>query len=187
MILLDLLWKFFQIGLFAVGGGLATLPFLYEMSETTKWFSTTDITNMIAISQSTPGPIGVNMATYVGFLVEGVGGAVVATTGLVLPSILVIVAVSHMLERFKESQVVQAIFLGLRPASAGLILASGLSVATITFFNETVYQTTGNWISGLNVKAIVLAAGIVFLSRKKKVHPILMIVIAAALGIVFQF
>ena len=117
MIYLRLFYEFAKTGLFAVGGGMATIPFLYAISEKTGWFTAADIGNMIAISESTPGAMGVNMSTYVGFSVKGVLGAVIATLGLVLPSIIVILIISRMLEKFKDSKLVQKIFYGLRPAS----------------------------------------------------------------------
>lgn len=123
MIYLRLFYEFAKTGLFAVGGGMATIPFLYAISEKTGWFTAADIGNMIAISESTPGAMGVNMSTYVGFSVKGVLGAVIATLGLVLPSIIVILIISRMLEKFKDSKLVQKIFYGLRPASTGLIIA----------------------------------------------------------------
>ena len=131
-----LFYEFAKTGLFAVGGGMATIPFLYAISEKTGWFTAADIGNMIAISESTPGAIGVNMSTYVGFHVAGLAGALITTFGLVLPSIIVIIIISKMLKKFKDSQMVKKIFYGLRPASTGLIIAAGLGVALETFSRE---------------------------------------------------
>ena len=97
MIYLQLFYQFFKTGLFAVGGGLATLPFLYEMANTTRWFSHADVADMIAISESTPGAIGINMSTYSGFLAGGVLGGVVATLGLACPSVIIIIIISRIL------------------------------------------------------------------------------------------
>ena len=124
MIYLRLAWEFFKTGLFSVGGGLATLPFLYAMSAKTGWFTATDISNMIAISESTPGPMGINMATYVGFTSFGVIGTFLAPLSLVLPSIIVIIIVAKILDAFKESKLVSDIFSGLRPASTAMIAAA---------------------------------------------------------------
>lgn len=107
MLALQLFAEFFKTGLFAVGGGLATLPFLYQMAADTGWFTAQDIADLIAVSESTPGPLGVNMATYVGFKTLGVLGGVVSTLGLVAPSIIVIILISKVLDRFKESSIVQ--------------------------------------------------------------------------------
>lgn len=117
MTLIQLCIEFFKTGLFAVGGGLATLPFLYEMSEKTGWFTEQDILNLIAISESTPGAIGINMATYAGYITEGVVGGIMATLALACPSIIVIILISKFLDRFKDSPVVQGIFQG---AAAGV-------------------------------------------------------------------
>ena len=117
---LRLYWEFFKTGLFAIGGGMATLPFLKDIGATTGWFSQTDLMNMLAVSESTPGPVGINMATYVGYTVGGVPGAIVATIGEVTPSIIVILIVAAMLAKFRDSQHVANAFYGLRPASTGL-------------------------------------------------------------------
>lgn len=126
--LLRLYWEFFKTGLFAVGGGMATLPFLKNIGETTGWYTYGDLMNMLAVSESTPGPIGINMATYVGFTVAGVPGAVIATIGEVTPSIIVILIVAMMLKKFRENKYVDRAFYGLRPASTGLIGAACVTV-----------------------------------------------------------
>ena len=123
MILLRLFYEFFKTGLFSVGGGMATIPFLQHMGETTGWFTNQELTTMIAVSESTPGPMGVNMATYVGFTVAGVPGAVIATLGEVTPSIIVILIIAALLRNFRENRYVDRAFYGLRPASTGLILS----------------------------------------------------------------
>ena len=190
MIYLQLFWEFFQTGLFAVGGGMATIPFLYDMSDKTGWFTHQDLANMIAVGESTPGPIGVNMATYVGYVTGmaegGIGnailGAVTATLGLVLPSLIVILIVAAMLKRFKDSPLVQKAFYGLRPASTGLIAAAGISVAVSNLF--------GSAPLGINWKGWILAAVLWMLTNKvsktKKLHPIVFIGASALVGIVFS-
>lgn len=185
--IVQLAWEFFKTGLFAVGGGLATLPFLYAMSSKTGWFSTNDVANMIAISESTPGPMGVNMATYVGFTSFGVLGAIVGPLALVFPSLVIIILVSRILDRFKESQLVQDIFYGLRPASTGLIIAAGLGVAKIALLRVDLYEQTKNVLQLVNYKAVLLAIGIFVLMKKVKIHPILVIILAAAVGVLFRF
>lgn len=119
MMLLRLFWEFFKIGLFAVGGGMATIPFLYDLSDRTGWFTYTQLADMIAISESTPGPIGVNMATYVGYEMSGVLGSISTTLGFVAPSIIIIVIVSIFLQKFRDNRYVESAFYGLRPASSG--------------------------------------------------------------------
>ena len=190
MIYLELFWEFFKTGLFAVGGGMATIPFLYDISDKTGWFTHQDLANMIAVGESTPGPIGINMATYVGYVTGmengGIGnailGAITATAGLVLPSLIVILIVAAMLKRFKDSPLVQNAFYGLRPASTGLIAAAGISVAVANLFGSSVFSI--NW------KGWILAAVLWLLTNKvsktKKLHPIVFIGASALVGIVFS-
>lgn len=185
--LLRLAFEFFKTGLFAVGGGLATLPFLYAMGTTTGWFNAQDVANMIAISESTPGPMGVNMATYVGFTSFGLLGALIGPLALVFPSVVIIILISKILNKFKESQLVQEVFYGLRPASTGLIIAAGLGVAKIALLHLDQYEITKNIADLLNYKAIILAVVIYLILRKKDFHPILMVIASAVIGIIFKF
>lgn len=188
MILLRLFFEFAKTGLFAVGGGMATIPFLQDIGVRTGWFTDADLTTMLAVSESTPGPIGINMATYVGFEVSGVAGAVVATLGLVTPSIIIILIVASFLQKFRQSKTVDAVFYGLRPASTGLITAAGISVAYSVFTVLDGAATTA--LPGIHWPGVILAA-LVFVGMKwtpmKKLHPIVFIGIAALVGIVFQF
>lgn len=194
MIFLELFIRFFFVGLFAIGGGLATLPFLQSMGETTGWFTASDISDMIAISESTPGPIGVNMATYVGYQVgEGFGslggfiGGIIATLGLIAPSIIVIIIVSNMLKKFKDSKYVQYAFYGLRAASVGLVASACLGVAKIAFFSSEVMSETGNFLMAVDYKSIILAAVVFFCVTKfKKLHPIVLILFSAVVGIALK-
>ena len=193
MIYLQLFWEFFKTGLFAIGGGMATIPFLYDMSDATGWFTHNDLANMIAVGESTPGPIGVNMATYVGFItgsaqggvLTAIWGAVVATVGLVTPSIIVILIIAAMLKAFRDNRYVSHAFYGLRPASTGLIAAAGLSVVVSNFFFDGVIS-----VSAINWKGWVLAATLWVLTNKvkkvKDLHPILFIAASAVVGIVFS-
>ena len=190
MIYLQLFWEYFKAGLFAVGGGMATIPFLYEISDRTGWFTHRDLANMLAVSESTPGPIGVNMATYVGYVtcmkegrvMNAILGALTASIGLVMPSLIVILIVAAMLKRFKNSPLVQKTFYGLRPASTGLIAAAGLSVAISNLFDEAA--------SSVNWKGCILAVVLWVLTNKvsktKKLHPIVFIGFSALVGIVFS-
>ena len=189
MTILQLIFEFFKTGLFAVGGGLATLPFLYDMAEKTGWFTNQDILDLIAISESTPGAIGVNMATYVGFLTEGVLGGIIATLALIAPSLIVIIIISKILQQFKNSPAVQGVFKGLRPASTGLIVAAGLSVAELAFLNLEAWTgfSVNSLLTVINWKAIVLAVVVYVGLVKFKKHPIIYIAISAVAGIVFQF
>ena len=191
MLYLRLFWEFFKTGLFAVGGGMATLPFLYSMSDATGWFTHAQLAGMIAVSESTPGPIGVNMATYVGFSTAGVPGAVVATLGLITPSVIIILIIAKVLAAFRQNKTVDAAFYGLRPCSVGLIAAAGLLVVKISLFNAELYQQTGVLMNLFNWKAIILAAVLIVLTRYvkplKKLHPVFFILGSAAVGALFAF
>ncbi len=191
MILLKLFWEFFKTGLFAVGGGMATLPFLYSMSTSTGWFSHAQLADMVAVSESTPGPIGVNMATYVGFITAGIPGAVVATLGLIAPSIIIILLISRVLEAFRRNKYVDAAFYGLRPCSVGLIAAAGVLVVKLALFDTELYKQTGALPDLFKFKCIVLAALLLVLTRLvkpiQKLHPVWLILASAAVGVLFSF
>ena len=191
MLYLRLFYEFFKTGLFAVGGGMATLPFLYSMSDTTGWFTHAQLADMIAVSESTPGPIGVNMATYVGFTTAGIPGAVIATLGLVAPSIIIILIIAKVLAAFRQNKYVDAAFYGLRPCSVGLIAAAGLLVVKISLFDFDLYRQTGVFADLFNWKALLLAAVLIVLTRyvkqTKKLHPIFFILGSAAAGALFAF
>ncbi len=187
MIYLQLFIEFFRAGLFAVGGGLATLPFLYDISNRTGWFTHAQLADMVAVSESTPGPIGINMATYVGFTTGGFPGAVVATVGLVTPSIIVIILVAQILDRFSSNHYVQDAFYGLRPASIGLIAAALFLVVKIALLNIDAFRASGSIADLFNLKAIILAV-LLFLAMKKiSLHPAVFLAIAAVIGILFRF
>lgn len=191
MIYLLLFWEFFKTGLFTIGGGMATVPFLYEMSDKyPEWFSHDDLANMIAVGESTPGPIGVNMATYVGYItgdgvLGSVLGATVATLGLVAPSIIIILIIAAMLKNFKNNKYVNHAFYGLRPASTGLIAAAGLSVLMSNMFiGGKIALSLFNW-KGL-ILAVVLWVFSNVIKKTKNLHPIIFIGLSAVAGIVFS-
>ncbi len=177
-------WEFFKTGLFAVGGGLATLPFLYSISARTGWFTTNDIADMVAVSESTPGPLGVNMSSYVGFTTMGVLGSIVTTCSLVLPSVICILIIARVLTRFKNAAVVQQIFYGIRPASVALISAAGLQVAKLSLLNVKLFQHTGQISNLFQWKLILLAAVILLAYKKFKLHPIVYILAAGVVGVI---
>lgn len=191
MIFLRLFYEFFKAGLFAVGGGLATLPFLQNIADKTGWYTQAQLADMIAVSESTPGPIGVNMATYVGFTVGGVPGAVIATLGLITPSIIIILIMAAFLRAFRDNKYVEAAFYGIRPASTALIASAGMSVVMISLFYTQKYNEIGNLLQLFNLKGFALAAVILILTRfvkpTKKLHPIIFILASAAAGIIFKF
>ena len=188
---LRLFWEFFKTGLFAVGGGMATLPFLYDMSARTGWFTAGQLADMVAVSESSPGPIGVNMATYVGFTTGGVPGALIATLGLITPSIIVVLLIARVLQKFRQSPYVDAAFYGLRPCSVGLIAAAGLLVVNIALFDFDLFHQTGAVLDLLRPKALLLAAVLLVLTRGvkkvKDLHPIVFILGSAAVGVLLSF
>ena len=197
MTYLRLFWEFFKTGLFAVGGGMATVPFLKNIGLATGWYSQTDLMNMLAVSESTPGPIGINMATYVGFTVAGIPGAVIATIGEVTPSIIVILIVAAMLTKFRNSNYVENAFYGLRPASSGLIGAACAGVVlqvllrvTSTAVPDSLFMRF-SWDGTVSWMGLALAAVLLVLTNwvklTKKWHPIVFIGLSAAVGVVFRF
>lgn len=191
MIYLRLFWEFFKTGLFSVGGGMATVPFLYKMSGETGWFSASQLADMIAVSESTPGPIGVNMATFVGYTSGGLPGALIATLGLITPEIIVILLIAGFLGRFRQNKYVDAAFYGLRACSVGLIAAACLLVFKISLLDTELFSATGNFIDIFKPKAFLLAAVVLTATRwikpLKKLHPVWFIAFSALVGIIFSF
>ncbi len=186
MIFLKLFFEFFKVGLFAVGGGLATLPFLYDLAYKTGWFDAAELINILAVSESTPGPMGVNMATYTGFTIHGILGGIIATSGLVLPSVIICVTVEKFLERFKENKTVDAVFSGLRPASMALVTMAGIGVITgCLIFPDKIIS--GELSAAFNIKGIIFAVILFLLMRKFKAHPIVFIAISAVAGVLIGF
>lgn len=186
MIWLSMFWEFFKAGLFSAGGGLATLPFLYEISQSTGWFTTEDIANMIAISESTPGPLGVNMSTYAGYQALGILGGIWATLSLTFPALFIITAISKVLQTFKNALIIQKIFYGLHPCSAALITAAGLGVAKISLMDIQSFERTQNIGLLFQWPSILLAIFIWILLKKLNRHPIFYIIFAAVSGIIFE-
>lgn len=198
MIYLQLFWEFFKTGLFSVGGGMATIPFLQNIADKTGWFNAAQLADMIAVAESTPGPLGVNTATYVGYTVglslggvgTGILGATVATLGLIIPSIIVITVIAYFLEKFRTNKYVDAAFYGLRPASVGLIGAAGISIVLLSFFKVSKISMLLTQFH-LDIRHIILAVVVYILTNKvkktKKLHPIYFIVGSALIGILFGF
>lgn len=192
MIYLTLYWEFFKIGLFAVGGSLATLPFIRQLVGKYGWITEQQILDMIAISESTPGSIGVNVATFVGNVTAGILGGIVATMGVITSSIVIIIIIAHYITRFHETQIIKSTFVSIRPAATGLIAAVGFEIARISLFSigdyTLIYELFSQKIlSILNIKAILLFGAIIFLLRKYKKHPLIYLAGAAIIGIMFKF
>lgn len=178
-----LCYEFFKTGLLAVGGGLATVPFLFDMIHRYGWFTNETLANMIAISEATPGPMGVNMATYVGYVTtNSILGSLVTTFSLITPSIIIICIIAHFLKRFKDSALVQYLFYGLRPAVCAMIATAGLSIFVTTMFKDATIQ-----IQDFQIFPFVLFLLILFITKKfKNIHPIAIIFGCAIIGIIFQ-
>ena len=193
MIFLTLFIEFFKTGLFAIGGGLATLPFLQEMGSTYGWFTTAELTRMVAVAESTPGPIGVNCATYVGYEVAcnafggnvfmGVLGSISSTVALVLPSMIIISIIASVLKKFSSSKIVKNLFYGLRAGAVGLLLTVVISMCQTALLigGGTTFMTQIDW------RAVVLFAVMLFGVIKWKKHPLVYIGISAVVGLVFSF
>ena len=187
MELIILFIEFFKTGLFAIGGGLATLPFLYNLADKYDWFDRGMLANMIAISESTPGPIGVNMSTYAGFNAEGIVGGIVATTALVLPSLIIIIIISKFLGKFNDNKYVKNAFYGLRPAVTALIASAGFEILRISVFSFEKFTESNNIIDIINIKSTVLFAILFYITNKYKSHPIFIILGSAIIGVIFKF
>lgn len=194
MIFLQLYFEFFKIGLFAVGGGLASLPFIYELSAKTGWFTDLDIANMVAVSESTPGPLGVNMATYVGCTTTGLGGGVVATLGLITPSILIIILIAAFLNHFEDNRYVKSFFGMIRPVAVALITVAWLGIVNLAFFGNA-FSVAGltdipalwNQITAVvDWRMLVYAAVLLVFIKKVQKYPIPTILVSAAVGIVLK-
>ena len=189
MTLLRLMYEFFKTGLFSVGGGLATLPFLYEMSDRyPEWFSHADIADMIAVSESTPGAIGINMSTYAGFRTAGIPGGILASLALALPCVIIILIIARFLARFRQNRLVEGAFYGLRPASIAMITAAGLNVARIALVDMSALAEGGGGLGQFFIwKALILAAAIFIAQKKLKWSPVIFIALSAVIGVVFKF
>jgi len=189
MIYLELFWEFAKVGLFTIGGGMAALPFLRALSVKTGWYTIGQLVDMVAISESTPGPIGINMATFAGYLTAGVPGAVIATLGMILPTILLVLVVARFLQAFRDNKYVLGAMYGLRPASAGLIASAGVSVALLSLVNTAALKAH-TWGKVVDLRALILAAVLLVLTNRvrqtKNLHPVLFIAASAVVGIVFH-
>lgn len=183
MIYFTLFIEFFKIGLFSIGGGMATIPFLIDLTTHYNWFTAHELTDMIAVSESTPGPIGINVATYAGFQTAGILGAFVSTFALVLPAFIIIILIARFMSSFSDNPSVQAVFTGIRPVVTALILAAVWEIARLTFFTNV----TGS-LTPLALPC-VLGMGLFALMQIPKIkylHPVLWILGGAMLGVIFR-
>ena len=187
--LLLLFFEFFKTGLFAVGGGLATVPFIRDMGAAYGWITEAEIANIIAIAESTPGPIGVNAATYVGYLVAGVPGAILATLGLVTPSVIIIILVAKAIKKYSDSYMVQSLFKALRPAAIGLITAAGFSLLLTSLgvkANFTRFTFSASWYSLLKLGIYGVFTFFAFWKKTAKIHPLFFILTGGAIGAILS-
>lgn len=182
-VFLELFLEFFQIGLFAVGGGPATIPFLMDLPSRHNWYEVSDVANMLAVSESTPGPIGINMATYAGYNAAGIPGGIVATLSLVLPSLIVIVLIAKLLDNFSKNIYVKSSFSMIRPAVTGLI-----AVSVFGIFRTALFTSADGEFRFPIILILLCIAYAIFMNIKKlkKIHPFFWIFSGAVLGIVFK-
>jgi len=181
---IKLYFIFFKVGLFTIGGGLAAIPLLQDEILNRGWLTVAQFADMIAVSESTPGPIGANVATYVGYSQFGILGSIVATIGLVTPSVIIIMLIAKYVMHYRDNKYVNGVFVGLRPAVTGLILAAAYSIAVISLVDVDLFNTSGNFLDLFKWQAIVLFVVFMVATNKMKHHPIFYIVIAGVIGIV---
>jgi len=181
MTLILLFYEFFKIGLFAVGGGYATIPFLFHLTDIYNWFTVSELTNMIAVSNITPGPVGINMATYAGYTTKGIIGAVVSSTAIVsAPFILTLITI-YFINKFRETKIIKAVFEGLRPTSCAL-----LSFVMIELILQNIFNTKEFTNFQFSLKAFILTCILFAIYPFVKKRPSLIIIIGAILGILFN-
>lgn len=171
MIYLQLIYEFFKIGLFSFGGGYATIPFLYHLSQEYNWYSLNELTQMVAVASITPGPVGINVATYAGLKTAGVLGSLSATVFEMLPSLILVLIVAKLLKKFSDNFFVKSIIATLKPISCALLVsvAVGLIRPEIN-----------------DLKAMILLVMLLLFSWKTKKDPLFYIIISAIVGVVVQ-
>ena len=168
MIYLLLAFEFFKTGLFSFGGGYATIPFLYHISDVYHWYSTSELTHMTAIAAITPGPVGINVATYAGLKISGLMGAIIATTSEIIPSFIFVLIISKLLKIFSNNFYVKSIIETLKPISCALLVSVGVGLIKVELFNKY---------------SLILLLILLFLSRKSKKDPLFYMVIAGLTGL----
>lgn len=187
--LLEMFCIFFYVGLFTIGGGLVAITLMQQMIVERGLISQEQFYNMVAVSESTPGPIGVNMATYIGYELYGIPGGIIVTCGQVLPSILCILIIARFMMSFQNHPAVKTVFTMLRPAATGLVMVAVAHVFVISLLSlpesSAVLQTFAGWSSLFRWKNMLFYAAAVFLSVKTKCHPVLLILAGALFGILF--
>lgn len=178
-------FEFFKVGLFTFGGGLASIPFFYDISERLGWFTTEQIADVIAIAGSCPGVLGTNMCTYLGFIVDGPLGALMASLGFMCPSVIIVLIVSRFIKQFRDNKIVNAAFYGLRAASVGLIASALLSVVKIALVNLDAFKASGSMLDLFIIPNILLAIVAFYVMKKWNPHPVFALGACAVVGIIF--
>ncbi len=184
MIYIRLFIEFAKIGLFSIGGGMATIPFLQDLSRRTGWFTIRQLTDFIAISEATPGSLAINLATFAGYETAGVAGSILATLGIMFPALILITAMASLLHRFRENRYVERAFYGLRPCVLALIGSAFLGLVEVTMFKPDLGLS--DLLSGINLKAVVIFLAVLALMnirRLKEMHPVFFLGISAVAGI----
>lgn len=184
--ILLLAFEYFKIGSVAIGGGYTVIPFLYYLVDKYKWFDVAEITQMIAVSNLTPGPIGINMATFVGIKVGGIWGAVLTTITFMIPSFIIVCALSKFLKKNKENVYINHIMYGLRPAAVALISVAGLKIMNTTVFELQKFKNTHNIFDFISLKAFLLLSAFFIIGMKLKKNPMILIAIAIVTGLVIK-
>ncbi|NLM01413.1 MAG: chromate transporter [Treponema sp.] len=183
MNLLQLFLTFFYVGTFTIGGGLVGISVMQQVIVEKGLLTPEKFFNMVAISESTPGPIGINMATYIGCEMYGIFGGVITTVGYVLPSLICITIIAKYFRKFQEKPLVQAAFFGLRPAVSGMIAVAAWNVIAITVVNFARLKDTGIWYNLFNFPSLVFYIIALFILLKTKLHPLFVILAGAIFGI----
>ncbi|AEE17314.1 chromate transporter [Treponema brennaborense] len=185
MSLLQLMWVFFYVGLFTIGGGLVAITLMYDPIVGGGLISSEQFYHMVAISESTPGPIGINMATYIGCELYGVWGGIATTAATVLPSLICIIVIAKYFGRFQEKPLVKAAFTGLRPAVSGMVAVAAVQVFVIAILDIPAFKETGAWLDICNWPSVIFYAAALAAVFKTKIHPIAVIAAGAVFGALF--
>lgn len=181
MIYLELLWSFFQIGLFSIGGGYAAMPLIQnQVVDVHPWLSMTQFADIMTIAEMTPGPIAINSATFVGIQVAGIPGAIIATIGCILPSCVIVITLAYIYYRFRGLRMVQGVLTGLRPAVVAMIASAGITLVIMAFYGERIVPAD---LSGINIISVIIFVVGFFVLRKWKANPIYVMLGAGAAGV----
>lgn len=194
MIYLELLLTFFKIGLFSFGGGYGMIPLIEHEIIAQGWLTSQEFVDIIAVSEMTPGPIAVNSATFIGYRIGGIPGGVIATTGTVMPSLILILIASFLLSKFRYHKITESAIYGIRPVVLALVVQAAIFVAGNTFFNkEIIFKGLSDAVSGnhfleiINPASIVITAVSLILLLFTKIHPILVIIMAGTAGVILHY